>query len=476
MSITVRTDLAAEVMAECGENPYLCYQCKKCTAGCPVAPYFDLTPNQVMRALQLGLRDEVLNSRTIWLCAACETCTTRCPQGIDIARLMDVLEIKAQQEGIPPKVRPVPMFYQAANRGINWFGRMYELGLMAELYGRMFLAGELDLKQLFRYDVPMGVKMLRVGKLRILPSVAPKPPQAAPQAAPAPEAVAYYPGCSLHATGVEYDLSSRAVAERLDLQFVEPEGWVCCGTSPAHSTDHFRSIVLPARTLALVEKMGHSHVTVPCAACFSRFRIAMLEMAQDPTLADRVAETIGYRLSGELQVDTLVTTFSQPAVMERIAATLQKPLRGLKVACYYGCLLTRPPEATGAAAPEYPTDMDELMQALGATPLDWNYKTDCCGGSLSLSQLEISLDLSRKILNDAKQVGADCIVAACPLCHANLDMRQRQISDKYDGDYHIPIFYFTQLMGLALGVEQRRLGLEKHFSDALGLAQRKGFL
>ncbi len=120
--------------------------------------------------------------------------------------------------------------------------------------------------------------------------------------------------------------------------------------------------------------------------------------------------------------------------------------------------------------------MDRLLATLGATPLDWNYKTDCCGGSLSLSQLEISLDLSRKILEDAKLVGADCIATACPLCHANLDMRQRQISEKYGGDYHIPIFYVTKLMGVALGVRKERLGLEKHFSDALGLMRRKGFL
>ncbi|MGQ9584703.1 MAG: heterodisulfide reductase-related iron-sulfur binding cluster [Anaerolineae bacterium] len=475
MSTTLRTDLAHQVMEECGENVYLCYQCKKCTAGCPVAPYFDLTPNQVMRAVQLGMRDLVLNSRTIWLCAACETCTTRCPQGIDIARVMDVLEIMAQREGIRPKVRPVPMFYKAANRGIDWFGRMFELGLMAELYARMFFAGELDLKQLFRYDVPMAIKMLRTGKLKILPSVArPADRQKAP---PADEnTIAYYPGCSLHATGIEYDMSMRAVAERLGLNLVEPEGWICCGTSPAHSTDHFRSIVLPARNLALIEAMGHSYVTVPCAACFSRFRIAMHELTHDKALQDQVAQVTGYQPDSGMRIDAVTTTFVDYVGLERVRQQVTRPLEGLKVACYYGCLLTRPPEATGEEEYEYPTNMDRLMETLGATPVDWNYKTDCCGGSLSLSQLEISLDLSRKILEDAKLVGADCIVTACPLCHANLDMRQRQISERFGGDYHIPIFYVTQLMGVAFGVERKRLGLEKHFSDALGLMRRRGFL
>lgn len=475
MTTTLRTDLAQEILEECGENVYLCYQCKKCTAGCPVAPYFDLTPNQVMRAVQLGLRDLVLNSRTIWLCAACETCSTRCPQGIDIALIMDALEIMAQREGIPPKVRPVPWFYKAANRGIDWFGRMFELGLMAELYGRMFLAGELNLRQLFKYDVPMALQMLRTGKLKLLPSVArAKTPAKVPP--PDKDTIAYYPGCSLHATGIEYDMSMRAVAEALGLTLVEPEGWICCGTSPAHSTDHFRAIALPAKNLALMKEMGHSYVTMPCAACFSRFRIAMHELDEDEELQKRIEEATGYRHAGGMRVDNVLTTFVDYTGLDRVAAHVTKPLEGLKVACYYGCLLTRPPEATGEEEYEYPTSMDRLMATLGATPLDWNYKTDCCGGSLSLSQLEISLDLSRKILEDAKLVGADCIVTACPLCHANLDMRQRLISDKYGGDYHIPIFYVTQLMGVAFGVEKERLGLEKHFSDALGLMRRRGFL
>ncbi len=160
MTLTLQTDLAHEIKERSGENVFLCYQCKKCTAGCPVAAYFDLTPNQVLRACQFGQTDMVLNSRTIWICAACETCSTRCPQGIDIARIMDVLEIMAQEQKIRPKARTVPMFYKSANRGIGWFGRMWELGLMAELYIREFLAGEPPRKQffrqLFRYDMAHG--------------------------------------------------------------------------------------------------------------------------------------------------------------------------------------------------------------------------------------------------------------------------------------------------------------------------------
>jgi len=500
MTLTLQTDLAQEIKKRSGENVFLCYQCKKCTAGCPVAAYFDLTPNQVLRACQFGQTEMVLNSRTIWLCAACETCSTRCPQGIDIARIMDVLEIMAQEQKIRPKARTVPMFYKSANRGIGWFGRMWELGLMAELYIREFLAGEPPRKQffrqLFRYDMGMAVKMLRAGKLKILPSIARRPhngrrpslqsealepdmmpayPEAAKPAKRAAESdvISYYPGCSLHATGIEFNLSTKAVAKKLGLNLVEPTGWKCCGTSPAHNTDHYRSIKLPMETLAIAQEMGHSYMTMPCAACFSRFRIAMHEVRQDPELRRRIAQEIGSEFAGGIKVDSLLTTITDRVGYETAAKPVVKPLAGLKVVCYYGCLLTRPPDVTGEEHYEYPSNMDRLVEALGAEALDWTYKTDCCGGSLSLSTLEIALDLSHKILRNAQDVGADLIVTACPLCHANLDLRQKQINDEYGEELHIPILYFTQLMGVAYGLSPKVLGLDKHFSDALGLLKEK---
>jgi len=148
----------------------------------------------------------------------------------------------------------------------------------------------------------------------------------------------------------------------------------------------------------------------------------------------------------------------------------------LRVACYYGCLLTRPPGITGEEHYEYPINMDRLVECLGAEAVDWGYKTDCCGGSLSLSTLDIALDLSHKILANALASGADMIATACPLCHANLDLRQKQINDQFAGEFDIPIVYFTQLMGVAYGLHAKTLGLEKHSSDAIGLLKRKRLL
>lgn len=495
MTVTFKTDLAREIRERSNENVFLCYQCKKCTAGCPVAAYFDLTPHQVLRACQFGQADLVLHSRTISICAACETCSTRCPQGIDIARIMDELEIIAQEMNIKSKAPTVPMFYKSANRGINWFGRMWELGLMAELYIREFFAGEFDFKQLFKYDLMTAIKMFRSGKLKLLPSVARRPrngrrqeslepdtmsaypeaPREGPRK-PAGDLISYYPGCSLHATGIEFNMSTKAIAEKLNLNLVEPEGWVCCGTSPAHNTNHYRSIKLPMQTLAIAQELGHSYMTMPCAACFSRFRIAMHEVQNEPELRRKIAEDIGFEYTGGIKVDNLLTTITDKVGYEAAARPVIRPLEGLKVVSYYGCLLTRPPDVTGAEHPEYPMNMDQLLEAMGAEALDWSYKTDCCGGSLSLSTLDIALDLSQKILQNAIDVGADIIATACPLCHSNLDVRQKQISDEFGGEFYIPVVYFTQLMGVAYGLDAKTLGMDKHFSDAIGPLTEKGLL
>ena len=474
MTIAPRTDLAHLIQEECGENVYLCYQCKKCTAGCPVAEHFDLTPNQVMRAIQFGQKDMILNSKTIWLCAACETCATRCPQGIDITRIMDVLKIMAQREGIKPKVPAVPMFYKSALRGIRYFGRMYELGLMAELYTRLFLARKLDFKQLFAKDMPMALKMFAVGKLKPLPSRA-APRKEGERAAPVtdPQRIAYYPGCSLHGTSIEYDISTRAVADKLELKLEEPQGWVCCGTTPVHSTDHVEATVMPMKTLTSMERAGHSYMTFPCPSCFLRFRTALHDVKEEDGLRTEVQKRIGYVPSEGLQMDHLLTTITERVGYEAVASKVTRALEGLKVVCYYGCVITRPPKITGVSDYEYPMGMDRLVESLGAESLDWSYKTECCGVSLGISQLPIALGMSRKVLRNAKEVGAEAIVVACPLCHVNLDSRQKQIEEEFNEEYGLPIVYFTQLMGLAFGLSAHELALDKHFISPMALLKRK---
>jgi heterodisulfide reductase subunit B len=439
--------LVRAVLEKTGENAYLCYQCIKCSAGCPLAEYFDLTPNQVMRAVQLGREERVLNSKTIWLCASCQTCTTRCPQGIDLARIMDALKSIAQEKGIKPKVPEVATFHKVFLRNVNILGRAYELGLIAEM--------NLRTGQPFK-DVGMGLEMITKGKVRILPSVARPPRQ--PKRMAQPGEIAYYPGCSLHSLSSELDESTRTVCDVLGLKVVEPQGWTCCGSSAVHGADPVVATTLPIQNLALVEKSGFDEVMAPCSACLFRFKSALHDLREEDSLKTQVANRIHYEYRDSVRVLSVLDLFEEKVGMDAIATHVKKPLHGLRVVSYYGCLLTRPPKITGANHVENPRQMDQIMVALGAEPVDWSYKTECCGGSLSLTRTDLALALTRKILLAARALGADAITTSCPLCHVNLDARQAQIGL----DFQMPVLFISQFMGLAFGIEPQRLAVHKH--------------
>ncbi|MBI4713436.1 MAG: CoB--CoM heterodisulfide reductase iron-sulfur subunit B family protein [Planctomycetes bacterium] len=285
---------------------------------------------------------------------------------------------------------------------------------------------------------------------------------------------AYYPGCSLHSTGAEYDTSFRAVARKLGMELEEVPGWVCCGTSPAHSSSHLLSVALPIKNLALAEYAGATEVAVPCAACYSRFKFATHEIEQDEKLREDVKEIIGSSYQGKIKtLHPLEIMAKMPAselkdkvVRKRSDSGVppQAGLDNLKVVCYYGCLLTRPPKVVSFDDIEYPMTMDKILENVGINVLDWSYKTDCCGTAFALSETDAVLTLTQKILKNAQEVGANAIAVACPLCHANLDTRQLDINAKYNTNYNIPIYYFTQLMGLAFGYSPKEMALHKHLT------------
>jgi heterodisulfide reductase subunit B len=440
--------LARTVEAETGSNVSLCYQCAKCSSGCPVVAHMDRMPNQVMRAVQFDDRS-VLNSKTIWLCASCQTCTTRCPQGMDIAGVMDTLRIEAKQQGIAPAVPTVELFNRLFLRNAGWFGRVYELGLMGSM--NMMTGKPFN-------DMAMGIEMLKRGKLRLLPSVT-RPPRKVEPVKSEAGTIAYYPGCSLHSTAKEYDDSIRAVAGELGLKLVEPPGWVCCGSTPAHSSDHKLATLMPVQNLATIEQMGLEKVTAPCSACYARLKTAAHTMATSEDRAQEVNAELGYQYQGKVEVQNLLETLAEHAGPEKLAARTRKPLAGLKVASYYGCLLTRPPQVTQSEHPENPMQMEAMVEALGAEPVSWSYKTDCCGGTLGLTQTPLALEMTGKILQNARDCGADMVVTACPMCHVNLDARQSQIHL----DFSLPVLYLTQLMGLAFGCGEDQVRLKKNF-------------
>lgn len=279
---------------------------------------------------------------------------------------------------------------------------------------------------------------------------------------------AYYPGCSLHSITKEYDSSLRAVCRTLGIELVEIRNWFCCGSTPAHcvSVSRLLASALPLGNLVLMQKMGFEEVVVPCPSCFSRFKTALHKVASEPELREEIEEIIKDRCSDGLRIYHPLQVLSEEPQLRKIGGLKKQNLSGLKVVCYYGCLLTRPPKIAQFDTCEYPEVMDRVLRALGIVTLDWSYKTDCCGASFSLTRKDIVLKLSHDILKAAKAVGADGIAVACPLCHINLDTRQQEIEKTYGMNYNLPIFYFTQLMGVSFGLPPKELLFEKHFVDA----------
>lgn len=258
--------------------------------------------------------------------------------------------------------------------------------------------------------------------------------------------IGYYPGCSLESTGREYDLSFRAVASKVGIELIEIPDWNCCGASSAHAVDPFLAVALPARNLMIAEGM-ELDITAPCAACFLRLMEAKKRMREDVSLRKEIVAILGRQYRGSAEVYHPLTVFSQPAIKKKIKRAVVNKLKGLRVVCYYGCYLVRPPAITHLDDPENPKIMDELIGMTGADVLDWSWKVDCCGGGHALLRPELVESLVGEIIDGARKTGAQGIVTACPLCQFNLEIRQK-------GSSALPIFYFTELLGLAMGLDK----------------------
>jgi heterodisulfide reductase subunit B len=281
---------------------------------------------------------------------------------------------------------------------------------------------------------------------------------------------AYYPGCSLQGTAKEYEASLRAIAGPLAIELHELPGWTCCGSSAAHATSHLLAIALAGRNLNLAAQTsfavpsGHgAGLLVPCAACYSRLRGALVALNGDAALREQFAQVAAQPWTGgNVVVKSLVEVLAQDLGPAEIAARIVRPLTGIKVASYYGCLLLRPTTITGFDDPETPSTLDSLVAATGAAAIPWSHKTECCGAGLSISKRDVVGRLVGDILSAALDAGAQAIVTACPMCHANLDTRQ-DIAGKATGRrFGLPILYVTQLIGLALGLTPRQLSLRSH--------------
>jgi len=283
----------------------------------------------------------------------------------------------------------------------------------------------------------------------------------------------YYPGCSLKGTFKDYAESIAAICDFLGIELEEIPDWNCCGATAAHSINRQVSIALAARTLTLAAEMPHTEMLVPCPMCFNRLKTAAYALHQDQnnryeiTLPDSVPA-----------IWDLADFFATEKMLEAVTQKIQKPLEGLKVVCYYGCMANRPPEITEASDFEDPRALDRIVANLGVTPIPWPYKTDCCGASQALSLRNIESKLVEKLLDMAHRVGAQAVVVSCQMCQANLDMYYGR-SGGGDGSGKVlplPVYYFSELIGLALGVEGVPNWLSRHITDSLSLLKGLGLL
>ncbi|MCX6178555.1 MAG: heterodisulfide reductase-related iron-sulfur binding cluster [Chlorobiales bacterium] len=496
--MTVMDALKHQLEKSTGNDYNCCYQCGKCTAGCPAGAFMDNPPARIMRLVQAGYIEEALRSDALWYCVGCMTCTSRCPQNMEIAGTMDSLRALALEKNIISEDKAkklVNAFHVSFLNNVRKHGRLQELSLVNSYKLRT---------KTFLQDAGSGIKMIKEGKInpmhtltgkggvkgkdqieKIFEASHKKSHESAPKRRPikkefTPKAplsikpgmtIGYFPGCSLSGTAKEFDISVKKMCSLLGINLQEIEDWNCCGATSAHATNHKLSLLLPARNQALADAQGLSCVLAPCAACQNRqvtTRIALMDSAELREEVRSITGIVPTCTAEFIGVTQLLEAMDPREIQKRVT----KPLKDIKLACYYGCLLVRPMEAMGFDDPENPLKMEAIMTALGATPVDWAFKIECCGAGLTLAQQPLVEELTHKIAKNATANGAVALVVACPLCHANLDMRQESMIKRFGDVNPMPVYYISELVAIACGANPSEVAVGKHFVPALDLVSK----
>jgi len=290
--------------------------------------------------------------------------------------------------------------------------------------------------------------------------------------------ISYYPGCTLKNNAKNFEDSTLCSLKRLEVETEELDRWNCCGTVFSLATDDLIHHVAPIRNLIRVKEANTNNVMTLCAMCFNTLKRANERLKSDPESLDKINEFM-YReevkYEGDVKVLHLLELLRDEIKFENIAKKVVKPLKNLKIANYYGCLLIRPKEI-GLDDVENPTVLENLMTALGADAVDFPYKTECCASYQTVDKPENVADRTYQILTSAQSQGAELVSVSCPLCAFNLDHRQKETVKKYPEFKNIPILYFTQFMALALGCPEKDLRLDLHYIDPKPLLIEKGLL
>jgi heterodisulfide reductase subunit B len=282
--------------------------------------------------------------------------------------------------------------------------------------------------------------------------------------------VAYFPGCSLHSSSELYDVQCKSVLGKLDITLREIADWNCCGATSAAKVNDFLALALPARNLGIADATGLAEIVIPCSSCYSRTLVAKERLAADPKLAAEINAELGDKVSGRIKVSSILEVLLPKVRSGEIARNVQKRLAGLKPAAYYGCLLTRFPSTVPVPDNvENPQGMENVCRALGAEPIEWGLKTDCCGASATVNDTAQALLLMAKIMKDAIARGANCFVTTCPMCQLNLDAYQEQVREKHGVRARLPVYLITELLGIAFGMNPAELQIDRHLEESVGL-------
>jgi len=270
----------------------------------------------------------------------------------------------------------------------------------------------------------------------------------------------YYPGCSLRGVGKGYEESWLSVCEKVGIQLEEIEDWNCCGSTTYLGFDEVKSLVLVSRNLAMVEKRGGTEIIAPCIACYYLFNRTNHYLSDYPQLkieVNKALQQIGLTYSGNVKVRHPLDVLVNDGWMEKISQNIEKRLDRFKAVCYYGCQILRP--YSEFDDPRNPQNMDILVGLAGVNVLDYPLKTKCCGAIITSNIPEKGLELVYVLLREAKKRKADFMVVTCPLCQLNLEAHQEKIMKVYGDDVKLPILYYTQVLGLAMGISSEKLGI-----------------
>jgi heterodisulfide reductase subunit B len=278
---------------------------------------------------------------------------------------------------------------------------------------------------------------------------------------------AYFPGCSLEKMASSYHMSALETTHKLGVKLKELDDWNCCGATTYFYIDELLAYTLCARNLAIAEKAGLD-VVAPCSACYKNMYFTAAHLKKDADLAEHVnfaLEEDDLQFNGNVGVKHLIEVFANDIGPEELKSKVTNPLEGIRVAPYYGCQIVRPQKEKEDV--EQPQFFEDILSAIGATPVNYPLKMRCCGGSLIISSRTAALGMVRNLLQSAVDNQTTVIATACPMCQVNLEVYQQQVNEEFGTNFSVPVLYFTQLVGLALGIPQKKLGIGKEFVDSM---------